>query len=123
MWDFSRFVNKVTFGATCASLALASGISCAHAENMTAGTIMKEMGTRERSTYIMGLVDGMAYARFRSDTAKASQKSEAGMNCIIDTLYKDMTAGLDRIEAAFEKYPDYLPSTVVGAIMKKECGE
>ena len=37
---------------------------------MTAGLIMKEMPTKERAAYVAGIVEGMAYARFRYDSKK-----------------------------------------------------
>lgn len=102
---------------------LATGAAPSHATEMTAGVIMKEMPTRERAAYVMGIVEGLAYARFRKDTEAAGAKTVTGMRCIYDWLYKDTKAGFDRIEAAFSKFPDHFPSTLLATMLKKECGE
>lgn len=90
---------------------------------MTAGVIMKEMPVRERTSYIQGMVDGMAYARFRKDTLATGSKDETGMACVHDWFHKDSLARLMRIEATFEKYPNELPSVLLTLMIKKECGE
>lgn len=90
---------------------------------MTAGVVMKEMPTRERTAYIMGIVEGLAYARFEKDTAKSGSKDTSGMSCIYSFFYDDNVKALDRIEAAFTKYGEHSPAVVLTAIVKKECGE
>lgn len=47
----------------------------------------------------------------------------AGMRCIYDWFYKDTKASFTRIEAAFQKYADHFPSTLLATMIKKECGE
>lgn len=90
---------------------------------MTAGVIMDKMKAGERAVYVVGMLDGLAYARFRKDSAAAGSKVETGMTCIYNWFYKDSTAAMDRIEAAFRNYAEQMPSVVVAAILKKECGE
>ena len=90
---------------------------------MTAGVIAKEMSAEQRFSYSFGLVDGLAYARFRADSEKAGHKVQDGMNCIYKTFFEDQAAGVLRIENAFRSYPDNYPAAVVTAIIKKECGE
>lgn len=101
----------------------AVGIHPSYATDMTAGLIMKEMPVRERAAYIMGIVEGFAYARFRKDTIAAGAKDEAGMKCIYDWFYKDTTASFDRIEAVFQRYAEHFPSTLLATMIKQECGE
>lgn len=90
---------------------------------MTAGVIMKEMPVRERTAYIQGLVEGMAYSRFRKDSLAAGTKDEAGMACVHSWFHKDPLAQVMRIEATFEKYTAELPSVLLALMIKKECGE
>ena len=90
---------------------------------MTAGVIMDKFSSRERSTYIMGLVEGLAYARFQKDSAKTGGKDSSGMNCIYGFFYGDSMKALDRIESAFKNYSEHFPAVVLTAIVKKECGE
>lgn len=104
-------------------IAAVTGVHPALAAEMTAGTIMKEMPARERATYIMGIVEGIAYGRFRKDTIASGAKDEAGMKCILAWFYRDMLASYERIEGAFRQYEQHMPSTVVAAMAKKECGE
>ena len=119
----SLVIRKVKLIASSAVFALVTGSSFAEGTKMTAGTIMEEMNPADRFLFVSGMVEGFAYARFRSDSTKAGSKDEAGMACVLDAFYKDMKASMDRIEAAFVKYPEYYPSTLVAAIIKKECGE
>lgn len=103
---------------------LLAGVPMAAADTpMTAGVIMEKMPANERGAYLVGLVEGFAYSRFKKDSAAVGSKTETGMKCIFDVLYADKRAGIARIEAAFRTYPDHLPSVVLGAILKKECGE
>jgi hypothetical protein len=46
-----------------------------------------------------------------------------GMRCIYDWLYKDSKSAFQRIEAAFTKYPEHFPSTLLATMLKKECDE
>lgn len=90
---------------------------------MTAGVVMDEMPVRERTSYIMGIVEGMAYARFRHDTLASGSRDETGMNCIYNWFYEDSMGALDAIEAAFRKYEDHFPSVLLAAMIKQECGD
>ncbi|MCO5080005.1 MAG: hypothetical protein M9937_30530 [Chelatococcus sp.] len=99
------------------------GVSPSYATDMTAGLIMKEMPAGERAAYVMGIVEGLAYARFRKDTLAAGEKRTAGMRCIYDWFYKDTTASFDRIETAFQQYPEHFPSTLLATMIKKKCDE
>jgi hypothetical protein len=111
--------------AAASAFLLSLGMSApANADTaMTAGVIMKEMPVRERASYIMGIVEGLAYARFRADSVATGAKDETGSRCIYAWFYKDTTASFDRIEATFKKYPEHFPSTLLVAMIKKECGE
>ncbi len=90
---------------------------------MTAGVVLEEMPVRERSSYVMGIVEGLAYSRFRKDTHAAGQNDETGMKCVYDWFYRDSMKSLDLIEAAFRKYSDHYPSVLLAVMIKKECGE
>lgn len=102
------------------------GLLCAniaHAQStMTAGNLI-ELPAKERTAYVLGAVEGLAYARFRADTKASGSKDEAGFNCIYDWLFADTMKRLDIIDATFKKYPEHRPSTLLNAIIKKECGE
>ena len=90
---------------------------------MTAGAVLKDMPVRERTAYITGIVEGLAYARFRKDTIAAGTKNETGMTCVRNWFYKDALGTLTRIEATFEKYATEFPPVILTLMVKKECGE
>lgn len=84
---------------------------------------MKDMPARERTAYVSGIVEGLAYGRFRKDTLAGGAKDQAGMNCVLNWYYKDALGTLLRIEATFNKYPDEYPPVLLNLMIKKECGE
>jgi hypothetical protein len=77
---------------------------------------MEKMTVEQRYTFIAGVVEGLAYARFASDG-----KETAGMNCIYRWFYDDAKVA-DLIEEAFRKYPSFTPGAVVAALAKRKCG-
>jgi len=89
---------------------------------LTAATVLKEMPPNEFAVYIAGIVEGLAYARFRKDSAAAGQKDEAGMTCIRRWYFDDPQIALT-IGNAFRKYGEHYPWVVVAALVKQECGE
>ena len=84
---------------------------------MTAGVVAEKMSAGERYTYVAGIVEGLAYARFQKDG-----KSPKGMSCIYDWFYKDK-ATIGRVEQMFRENPDYPPGAVVGVMAEAQCGE
>lgn len=90
---------------------------------MTAGMILEKMKADERFAYINGMVEGIAYARFRKDTLATGGKNESGMKCILDWYYAGDGSTHARIEAAFRKYVEHMPAVLIGVMVKDECGE
>lgn len=100
------------------------GAQTANADTaMTAGTVIDEMPVRERTSYIMGIVEGLAYARFQRDTQGSGEANHEGMNCIYNWFYADSMSRLDTIEATFSAYADQFPAVILSAMVKRECGE
>lgn len=89
---------------------------------LNAATVLKEMPPNELVVYVAGIVEGLAYARFRYDTIAAGQKVETGMNCIRNWYHGNPQVILT-IEQAFRKYGEHSPWVVVAAMVKQECGE
>ncbi|MCB1392914.1 hypothetical protein [Nitrobacter sp.] len=85
--------------------------------NFTAEKVMKEMDGVQRYTFVAGVVEGLAVARYMKDG-----KKPAAMNCIYDWFYDDKTTK-DKIYAAFEKYGSYPPGSVIDVLAKQKCGE
>lgn len=86
----------------------------AHAQDFTAGSIVNDMEPKERYPFVLGVVEGLSYARFVRDG-----KSD-GVKCMYDWFLADGSIG--EIYDAFEKYPDYAPGSVVLGLLERECG-
>lgn len=104
------------------ALAITAGAP-AKAEDFTAGIVMEKMKPDERFTFLSGVIEGLAYARYVKDG-----KTTDGMGCIYDWFYSEgdfadqSTEAIDQIELAFLKYKDYTPGALVGALIIKRCG-
>lgn len=114
--------RKVKTAISAIFVTMVVGAFPAQAKDTTAGVIVKEMPSKEFVTFVTGMVEGMAYARFRKDTLAAGQKVETGSQCIRNWYHRD-TGIILKIEDAFRKYADYAPWVVLGVMVKNECGE
>lgn len=81
------------------------------------------MQPEERFAYVSGIVEGMAYARFRKDTIAAGSKDEQGMKCIYGWLHKGDGSTYAMLDATFRKNGQHMPSVIIATLLKKECGE
>lgn len=119
-------LHTIRNAAVAGVLALGSTQSFANDNGgaaMTAGVVMEKIPVRERTAYVMGIVEGLAQARFRKDTVQAGTADQTGMNCIYNWFYADSMKRMDTVEAAFTKYQDQFPSTLLYVLIKRECGE
>lgn len=74
------------------------------------------MNGGQQYTYVAGIVEGLAHARFIKDG-----KNVEGRDCIHNWFYQDKTTS-KKIFEAFERYPASLPGQVVGALAAVKCG-
>jgi len=96
----------------------AAEVNVAHASNFNAGLVMNKMTDEQRTSYIMGLVDGLAYSRWQRD-----KPSEVGMKCIYDWYFQDNAAlWKNTLVPTFERYKDKPATAILYALTKKECG-
>ena len=122
-------VKSVKFlrNAAIASAMLVGSIPAIANDNagtaMTAGVIMEKMKPGERFTYVSGLIEGLAYARFLKDSTAKGVNDQEGMDCINRWFFDGTTATMDQIENAFNKYHEHYPSVVIFALIKRKCGE
>lgn len=121
--EHRQYNSRIGSVALAAVLGFSAPVVARADTAMTAGVVLQQMPVRERAAYIMGIVEGLAYARFRKDTIAAGTKTDTGMSCVYDWFYRDTAATYERIEATFRKYADHHPSTLLAAMIKKECGE
>ena len=122
-----RIQNSMLAGIIAAGIGPLPSAANAAASNtgtpMTAGVIVDEMPVRERTSFVMGIVEAMAYARFVKDTKAKGEKDHVGMDCIYGWFHKNGVQRMSQIDAAFRKYKDHLPSIVMTAMIRKACGE
>lgn len=104
-------------------ISVVMGIHPSYAQVMTAGVVLEKMSSDELFAYVNGMVEGMAYARFRKDTLAAGSRNEAGMKCILDWYWTSEDNTPFKIEAAFRQHKEHMPSTIIGTMIKNECGE
>jgi hypothetical protein len=90
---------------------------------MTAEVVLNEMPVRERYAYVAGIVEGLAYARFRKDSLEAGSKVETGLRCIKNWFYNGESKTMLEIQDSFAAYPNLPPVVIVAAMTKTECGE
>ena len=94
----------------------------AEEEYVTAGKVLEELESNEFVWFIGGIVEGLAYARFRKDTIEAGERVVTGSDCIRDWFHGNNEIILT-ITSTFKEYSDYTPWVVVAAMVKQECGE
>ena len=77
---------------------------------------MERMEPDHRFTFIAGIVEGLAYARYARDG-----NNPQGMACINNWFYRQDGA-VDQIYLAFGEFPDFPPGAVVSAVLSQVCG-
>ena len=92
------------------------GASVAAQEQMTAGSLTTNMNADERISFLAGIVEGLATARYYAD-----DKQPEGRKCIYDWFYR--TDGtLRKVYAAFDRYPDQFPGPIMAVLIRSKCG-
>ena len=112
-------LSKCKFLPAIIFTSMLCGGNVTQAKDMNAGVVMDEMNSDQRAGYVMGVIDGLAYARFVRD-----KPSEEGMKCIYDWYYKDNAERWkSTLFPMFERHRDKPVSTILYVLTKKECGE
>ena len=113
----SLFVKYCRQNGLASALALLPTVALA--TNMSAGVVMDKMSSDQRFSFIAGIVEGLATSRYVADGKKIQ-----GMKCIFEWFFGkgdgDVTT-VETIYAAFKRYPDYPPGTVVDVMARKAC--
>ncbi|MEL6464953.1 MAG: hypothetical protein AAFQ58_08285 [Pseudomonadota bacterium] len=87
----------------------------AEADDLNAGAVVNKMTPEDQYTFVAGIVEGLAHARFASDG------HTDGRSCIYKWFYtEDKTP--ENIQAAFARFPEHLPGAVVAAMITRRCG-
>lgn len=85
---------------------------------LTADYVQNEMPSDQRSGYLSGMVDGLAYARWLSD-----RPNETGMQCIYSWFYDGGIERQRQINEWFERHSDKPVDALLYVLMKRDCGE
>ncbi|CTQ58135.1 hypothetical protein LA5095_01947 [Roseibium album] len=89
------------------------------ARAQTAGDVLDKMSAEQSASYINGVVEGLAYARWLKD-----RPDQTGMRCIYDWNYgEDSEVNTQRLLTWFEQQPDKPVGALVHVMIKKDCGE
>lgn len=82
---------------------------------MTAGSVIDRMSNEEFMAYIAGITEGLAYARYEEGGVEA-------MSCVFDWFYRTPNT-IRQVDQAFRQFPDHYPGAVMGALLRRQCGE
>ncbi|WP_195820700.1 hypothetical protein [Roseobacter sp. MH60115] len=85
------------------------------ASDFTAGKVISDMNAAEQYSYLAGLTEGLAYARYRADGSMTN-----GMTCIYQWFY-DEDGTFDVILAAFAKFQERTPGAIMAALIQRRC--
>jgi len=85
---------------------------------LTADDVLNKMGADERFSYVSGVIDGLAYARWLSD-----RPDDTGMQCIYSWYYNGEAAKHQLIDTWFERHLDMPVDALLYVLIKRECGE
>lgn len=105
-------VSIIIFGSLFASPAEAQQ------QNFDAGFVLNGMTSDQQVSYIAGVIEGLAFARWLKD-----DRAMEGMRCIYNWAYEDTSKKWDQIEAFFAKHPERKAGPLVYILIKAECGE
>lgn len=94
---------------------LTASISAFAQTEMTAGVVMERMEPEERWTYISGIIEGLAAARYRQ-----GGQDMAGMECIYGWFYGQNGAA-EQILEAFQAFPEHMPGMVISVLLDQVC--
>jgi len=85
------------------------------AQNLDADFVLNEMTIDQRASYIAGLLEGLAFARWHKDKPDFS-----GSRCIKN--WYDRDTKLPRIKDWFTRHPDKQPGPLLYILVKQDCG-
>ncbi|MEM8625379.1 MAG: hypothetical protein AAGG47_17905 [Pseudomonadota bacterium] len=107
-------LHRMGFAVAIAN-GLATLLSAEDETVLTAGVVLERMDARERYTFIAGITEGLAAARYA-----AERPATDGRACIYQWFYgEEETMG--RIVHAFEHFADRLPGEIVLAMIQRRC--
>ena len=109
--------KKARSQAVVCSIFLAALGSADAARAQTAGDVLDKMPAEQQASYIAGVIEGLAYARFLRD-----RPDETGMQCIYDWYYGSGAEKWGQIEQWFRRHADKPVGALVHVLTERECG-
>lgn len=94
-----------------------NGINAEEAAALTANDVLNNMSSKEQTSYVAGVVGGLAQARWVSD-----KPDQTGMRCINEWFYNGQEKKWNQIDAWFSKHLDKPANALLYILIKKECG-
>lgn len=85
---------------------------------LTAKDVLNKMNDDERFSYLAGIADGLAQARWMKD-----KPDDTGMKCIYDWYYKGGKRKFNQVYGLLELHPEKPTNAIMYVLIKKECGE
>jgi len=85
---------------------------------LTADDVLNKMNSDQQTSYIAGVVGGLAYSRFLRD-----QPDSTGMSCIHDWYYGSGTDKWAQIETWFSRHVEQQVEPLLYVLIKRECGK
>lgn len=116
-----QIINKTldpVFGSCLVALCAATSPSLAQAQNLDAGYVMNKMTAEQRVSYVNGIVDGLAYARFLRD-----RPDDTGYLCIINWFQTDAAKKWELARKWLKRHPEKPASVLIYLMTKRNCGE
>lgn len=84
----------------------------------SAGDVLNKMEPDQSASYINGVVEGLAFARWVKD-----KPDKTGMQCIYDWYYRsDTETNFKTVMSWLERHPDKPVGGLMYVLIKKECG-
>ncbi|PHR55182.1 MAG: hypothetical protein COA47_14390 [Robiginitomaculum sp.] len=120
MWDRkSLTLRKYSQFSAIILVAVAFISSGKEAAALTADEVLNRMTPEQSATYVNGIIEGLATARWLQDRPNAE-----GMNCIYDWYYQQPNSAVwNRIIEWFERHPEQQAGALMAVLIKPECGE
>ena len=94
-----------------------NGLQVNEANALTADDVLNKMNSDQRTSYVAGVVGGLAQARWIKD-----KPDSAGMKCINDWFYNGQRKKWDQIRVWFSRHPKKPANALLYVLIKKECG-
>lgn len=88
------------------------------AESLDARFVLNEMNQDQRVSYVEGIVDGLAYARFLRD-----RPDETGYLCVINWYQTDSEEKWRLVKKWLARHANKPVPVLMHIMIKKECGE